>query len=81
MPVMISDEVLSAAGLSEAQLKQEIALALFQRERITLAQASRVAEMTQLDFQSLLAEREIPVHYGVDEFDEDLKALRQLGRI
>jgi len=34
--------------------------------------------MTRLAFQALLAERRIPVHYGVDEFREDLHALRQM---
>ena len=77
MPVTISDEVLAAAHISEPELKQELALALFQQERLTLAQASRIAEMTQLAFQALLAERQIPIHYGVEEFRQDLRALRQ----
>ena len=78
MPVTISDEVLTAAHISEPELKQELALALFQQERLTLAQASRIAEMTQLAFQALLAERQIPIHYGVAEFRADLRNLRQL---
>ena len=77
MPVTISDEVLTAAHISEPELKQELALTFFQQERLTLAQASRIAEMTQLAFQALLAERHIPIHYGVEEFREDLRTLRQ----
>ena len=77
MPVTISDEVLAAAHISEPELKQELALALFQQERLTTAQASRIAEMTQLAFQALLAERQIPIHYGLNEFHEDLRTLRQ----
>jgi predicted HTH domain antitoxin len=78
MPVTISDEVLTAAHISEPELRQELALALFSQERLTLAQASRLAEMTQLAFQALLAERQIPIHYGVEEFREDLRTLRQV---
>jgi predicted HTH domain antitoxin len=77
MPVIISDEVLSAAHISEPELKQELALVLFQNERLTLAQASSLAEIGQLAFQALLAERQIPIHYGVEEFREDLRSLRQ----
>jgi predicted HTH domain antitoxin len=77
MPLNISDEVLAAAHISEPELKQELALTLFQQERLTLAQASRFAEMSLLAFQALLAEREIPVHYGVEEFREDLRSVRQ----
>jgi len=75
LPVTISDEVLAAAHMSEPELKQEIALALFRQERLTLAQASRIAEMTQLKFQAILAERQIPIHYGIEEFREDLRSL------
>jgi predicted HTH domain antitoxin len=81
MSVTISDEVLTAAQISETELKQELALALFQQERLTLRQASRLAEMTQLAFQALLAERQIPIHYGVEEFREDLRVLRQPERL
>lgn len=75
MPITISDEVLAAARMSEAQLKQELALTLFQQDRLTLAQASRIAEMSHLAFQALLADRQIPVHYGIDEFHEDLRTV------
>lgn len=77
MPVTIPDEVLAAAHLSEPELKRELALTLFQQERLTLAQASRLAEMSQLPFQALLADRQIPIHYGIEEFREDLLTLRQ----
>jgi predicted HTH domain antitoxin len=80
MPVTISDDVLAAAHLSEPELKRELAVALFRQERLTLAQACRLAEMTQLAFQALLAERQIPGHYGSDEFREDLRAVRQMKR-
>lgn len=80
MPVTISDEVLTAAHISEPELKQELALALFQQDRLTLGQVSRLAEMTQLAFQALLADRQIPIHYGVDEFREDARTSRQPER-
>jgi predicted HTH domain antitoxin len=81
MLVTIPDEVLRAAHISGPELKQELALTLFQQERLTLAQASRLAEMGQLAFQALLAARQIPIHYGIEEFHEDLRTLRQMGRL
>ncbi|HXB74725.1 MAG TPA: UPF0175 family protein [Candidatus Acidoferrales bacterium] len=81
MPVTIPDEVLAAAHISGPELKRELALTLFQQERLTLGQASRLAEMGQLAFQALLAERQIPIHYGIEEFHEDLQTLRQMGRL
>ena len=80
MSVTIPDEFLTAAHMSEPELKQELALTLFQRGRLTLAQASRLAEVSQLAFQALLADRQIPIHYDVSDFREDVSTLRQLDR-
>ena len=79
-PVTIPGEVLTAAHISEPELKQELALTRFRQERLTLGQASRLAEMTQLAFHALLAERQIPIHYGVEEFREDVRTSQQPER-
>ncbi len=63
MPVTISDEMLAAAHLNETEMKRELAVALFEQKRLTLEQASRFAEMQQLAFQALVAERKgFPCH-------------------
>ncbi len=80
MPVTITDDILVAAHLSESELRLELAVALFREERLTLAQASHLAGTDQLTFQAVLADREIPVHYGVEEFREDLRTLDALDR-
>ena len=81
MGLMIPDEVLQAAHMSEADMRQEIAVALFAREHLTLGQASAFAGMSQLQFQHLLAARKIPVHDDVAEFEQDLQTLRDLNRL
>ncbi|MFC1851646.1 UPF0175 family protein [candidate division CSSED10-310 bacterium] len=81
MSLVISDDMLQAARMTEAELRQEIAVMLFQREKLTLAQASRLANMNRYHFQHLLSSRNIHVHYDVKEFEQDLETLRQLGRL
>ncbi len=66
--------------MTELDLKRELALTLFQQERLTLGRASGLAGMSQREFQLLLADRHIPIHYGVEEFKQDLETLRQMGR-
>jgi len=78
--VTIPDEVLAAAHMSESEIKRELALTLFQQERLTLAQANRLTEISQLAFQALLADRQIPVHYGMEEFREDLRTVAETKR-
>jgi predicted HTH domain antitoxin len=79
MTVTLSDELLQSARLTEAELKAELALALFQQERLTLGQAALLAGLPQLDFQRLLASREIPLHYGREAMDQDVERAKRLA--
>ena len=58
---------------------REIAIALFQQERVSLSRASKIAGIEVIDFQKLLAARGICVHYDVEEFEEDIEYLRAQG--
>jgi predicted HTH domain antitoxin len=78
---IIPDSVLDAARMSAAELLQEVAALLYAKDRLTLGQASRLAEMDQLAFQHLLASRGIDVHYDVEDLQQDVETLRRLGRL
>ncbi|NEQ41546.1 MAG: UPF0175 family protein [Okeania sp. SIO3I5] len=75
----IPDEMLQGKGLNEREWLQEIAIALFQQELITLARASRIAKMHQVDFQKLIGSRGICIHYDVEDFEEDIRHLEERG--
>jgi predicted HTH domain antitoxin len=77
MSVIIPDEILHAARMTEAEFKQEIAIFLFEKEKLTLPQASRLAGVSRLQFQHLLASRQIPIYYDVAEFEEGLCTLQE----
>lgn len=81
MSVIVPDEILTASQMSETEMRQEIAVMLFQREKLTLAQASRFAGMHRVEFQHLLASRQIPMHYDVEDFEQDIQTLREMGRL
>lgn len=79
MSLVIPDDILRAANISAGELRREIALLLFQQDKLTLGQASEFAGMSQLEFQRLLASHHIPVHYDSQEFANDLETLHRLG--
>ena len=81
MSVVIPDEILYTTHMTAAELTQEIAVALYQKEKLTLGQASRLAGVNQLQFQFMLASRRIPIHYDIADFDADMKTLREMGRL
>ena len=79
--LIIPDHILQSTRMSQEEMKAEIAVMLFQKMKLTLGQASELAGMSQLQFQHLLASRQIPVHYDIDDFEQDLKTLRELERL
>ena len=81
MSLVISEEILTTTRMSEAEMRQEIAIMLFQKEKLTLAQASRFAGINRVAFQHLLASRQIPVHYDVEDFEQDINNLKEMGRL
>lgn len=81
MSLVIPDDILRAANMSAGELRREIALLLFQQDKLTLGQASEFAGISQLEFQRLLASRGISVHYDVQEFTDDLDTLHRLGQL
>jgi predicted HTH domain antitoxin len=82
MSVIISDEILEASQLTPSEFCQEIALYLFQTGRLTLGYASQLADLEPNAFRQLLKQRHIPLYsYDVQDFELDLKNLRELGRL
>ena len=80
LTITIPDSVIASAQVTEDELMLEIAIALFQQERLTLSEASSLANMTRLNFQKLLGRRHIPI-YDVSDFEKDLENLEALGRL
>jgi len=81
MDLVISDDLLLSTRMSAPELTQEIAVMLFEKDKLTLGQAARLAQMSRLRFQHLLASRGIPIHYDVAQLEHDWATLQQLGTI
>jgi len=79
--IEIPREVVHAARMTPRDLKRELAIYLYQQGRLSFGKAREMAGMTVWAFQQLLASREIPVHYDVEDYEEDLTTLKELGRL
>ncbi len=75
MSLVIPDYILKSAQLSRSEMLQEIAILLFQQERLTLEQASHLAGLDQLQFQRVLSSRQILLHYDIEGLTEDFRSL------
>ena len=79
--IEIPREVPHAARMTPRDMRRELAIYLFQQGRLSFGKAREMAGMTVWAFQQLLASREIPVHYDVEDYEEDLATLKELGRL
>jgi predicted HTH domain antitoxin len=73
----IPDELTQHHSFSQADWLREIAVALFQQEHVTLGTASNIAGMHQMQFQELLYDRGINLHYDIADYQADIESLRQ----
>jgi predicted HTH domain antitoxin len=68
MSILISDDILQSTQISETELKREIAIFLFQKNKLGLTQAQELAEIPMVDFQQELANRGIPISVNTNKF-------------
>jgi predicted HTH domain antitoxin len=76
----ITDEVLSITKMTASQLKQELAIFLYAKNKLSFGQAHTLAGLDVLQFQELLFNNQVPMHYGIDDLEEDFKAIQSYHR-
>lgn len=76
----VPQEVLDSARMTPAQLKIELAASLYAQGRLSSGKARELAEISLWEFRHLLAARQIPVHYDMDDLQDDLATLKDLGQ-
>jgi len=79
--INIPREIMHASRMTPAELKRELGVYLFQQGRLSFGKAREMAGMTAWAFQQLLGSREIPVHYDIADYEEDLATLGALGQL
>lgn len=77
----IPREVIHATRMRPQELRRELAVYLFQQGRLSFGKAREMAGMTVWAFQQLLGSRGIPVHYDLEDYEEDLATLKELSRL
>jgi predicted HTH domain antitoxin len=79
--IEIPRDIIHATRLTPQELRRELAVYLFQQGKLSFGKAREMAEMTVWSFQQLLGSRGILIHYNIEDYDEDLSSLRELGRL
>jgi predicted HTH domain antitoxin len=78
MQLILDDDLVNAARLTEEEARLTLAVSLYVQERLSLAYAAQFAGLDRLTFQRSLSARDIPLHYGQEELGADLATVRWL---
>ncbi len=81
--VEIPKDLVAAAGFDTNNLSAEasrlLALELYREDKVSMGRAAELCRMTVEEFMGFSAQRDVPLHYGADELEEDRRTLDRLG--
>lgn len=79
MPVVIPDETLEAAGMTEREAIVEIACRLYDAGKLALWPAAKLAGLSRPEFEQALVHRRIPVYRPtLQDLADDVATLNRL---
>lgn len=81
MSLKIPKELLLATRMAQEEISRELALHLYEERKLSFGKAKELAGMTTWEFQQFLGSRKIPLHYDLEDYQEDIKTLRRLKRV
>ena len=66
---------MQSAKITAQELAIEIAVYLYEKKRLTLGQAKRLANLDQISFQKELAQRDVYIHLETEDVLQDIENL------
>jgi predicted HTH domain antitoxin len=79
--ILIDDDIISAAQISETELKTEIALFLYSKGILSFGQARKMLGLESVAFEKLLVQQNIPSQYSLRDLESDLATLESLKTV
>ena len=76
--LIIPAKTLEQLQLTPAELLIELAVHLYDTEKLTMGQAKKLAGLTQIEFQKEMAKRDVYIKYDIEDLETDLRNLSKL---
>ena len=81
--IRLPADLVRAAGLDAANPSGEasrlLALELYREDKVSLGRAAELCQTPLEQFLEFAGRHEVPLHYGIDQLDEDRRTLNRLG--
>jgi predicted HTH domain antitoxin len=78
MTFTIPDEIAQMTRLSETDMRIEIAVYLYEKKRLSIGKARKLAGLDLISFQKELSKRNVYIHYDINDLEKDLENLKSL---
>lgn len=78
MKIELSDEVIKKTGLSEVQLKEIIAVSLYQMGKINGVQGGKLIGKSEIEFHDIVGKLGQVFSYDAHDLIEDVETLKKL---
>lgn len=75
--LIISGNILEGLKISPAELMIDIAVYLYDKEKLSMGQAKKLAGLTQIEFQKELSKNGVLIKYDIEDFEKDFSNLFQ----
>ncbi len=78
MSIVIPQDILEAAKITEEELKIELALLLYKQNKISSGKVRNWLGLSVLEFQHELAKRDLYLNYDIEDLNQDVETLKSL---
>jgi len=76
--LVIPGKVLERAEMTPSEFLIEMAVYLYDKEKLSMGQAKDLAGLDLISFQKELSKRDVYIHYDIEDYYEDAKNLDKL---
>ena len=77
--LLLDDEFLKTVDMTEDEMKLELAIWLYEKDKISLRKAARLAGLEWMGFSKILCERNIPtVRMTNEDFEKEISTVNSL---
>jgi predicted HTH domain antitoxin len=81
MSVVIPDDLINAAQMTESEFKLEVAMMLYQQGKISGGKAREFAGLNIVEFRQEMAKRQIDIAYDSEDLQADIETLKSPSSI
>ena len=77
--MIVAEELLSLTGMTEQQLRQQLALWLYAKGKLSMGRAVKFAQVNRAEFMDLMAKNNVVLNYSIDDLESDMQTIQKLG--